>query len=332
MNPDRKRTLVFILVWLVAGFLQLPLMAPFFFPNSHYLEDHLILSSLLYLISAILIFWSVPQRHSLFLFPFMGWIMALLSVMNGTKEKENAPENEIPEELFIPFSLTALTETSRVSQKKRILKEIDLLSLAEVLAGHDIDLIRGAMSRLGEIKTPEAIVLLLQQQLSPSADIRFLATATLTRIKREFEEELESARQEMKKDVAKISARFFMAKRYLAFVQSHLLDQETSSIYRSEAMNHLRFVVQSPTASLEAFWILIDATLEQEQWNESLEVLGLLEKKGGGDPLEIEKRRCLVYYRTRQIRLFLAHIPKLKALGMQDNVWLAALNWWGITT
>jgi len=229
-------------------------------------------------------------------------------------------------------SLLMTIPNSRMILKQRILKELDISSLAEILLGSDMDLIRGAISRLGEIKTSEAIQLIQQEQMNTSSDIRFLATTTLIRVKREFEEELDSAKQEIKKDIKNIQARQLIAKKYLNYAMSHLLDHETSQIYLEEAIDHLKFALDSPLPPLETCWTLIDTLMETGRWDEALLLLDRLEKEGRSEIQEIVKHRCLIFFKTCRFDKLIAELQSLKGKVLDDKSWQSSLHWWGIFT
>ncbi|EKD41926.1 MAG: hypothetical protein ACD_73C00439G0001, partial [uncultured bacterium] len=53
------------------------------------------------------------------------------------------------------------------SHQERVLTELDFMPLADIMEGNDASLKRGAIERLGELKTPEAIQLLMKYRSDP---------------------------------------------------------------------------------------------------------------------------------------------------------------------
>lgn len=310
------------LTWMVAGVLETPFTMLLFIPHLAFLERHPFWSLATHGVASVLLFKTSPRKSWLFLLPFFGWFFALLPLLSDrSKEVQLFPEDEswpLPGQSITPEKLSP-----HIERKERVLQELDFLSLADILRGTDPELKRGAMERLAQLKTPKAIELLLDHRTNPSMEIRFYATSALARVKKEFDEELESAKQEMKKDVYKVSARFLLAKRYVNYARSLLLDPETAASYEREALYHLQFVTQSPYGSEEADWLLVEIYRNREEWDQAFAILG----QGG----RFEESKAMMYYSMRQFDRLVAQLTTMKTTGILEKRWVSIADWWGVS-
>lgn len=214
---------------------------------------------------------------------------------------------------------------------ERIAQETNIMPLAEIMTGTDIALIRGAVDKLSQLRTPEAIRILMEQRRSPIAEVRFFVTSALTRIKNEFDEELESAKRHLKNESYKISARFFLAKQYFNYALSGLLDDRMANSYFHEALEHMNIVIRSHHASVEAAWFMVGLL---KRLGRHAEALTLLDDHFLLRSDEIAKRlkaRADILYETRrfhELREVLAELRPLKPTG-QEAMNSAVFDWWG---
>lgn len=319
------------LTWIGAGLLETPFTMLLFLPHFSFLERHLFWSLVAHGIAFVLLFKTSPRKSWLFLLPFFGWFFALLPLLSdrskevGPMALQLFPEDEswpLPGQPERGQPITPEKLFPNVERKERVLQELDFLSLADILGGADALLKRGAIERLAQLKTPEAIKLLLTHRTDSSMEIRFYATSALARIKKEFDEELESAKQEMKKDIYKVSARFLLAKRYLSYARSHLLDPETEASYEREALHHLQFVTGSPYGSEEANWLLLEIYRNREAWDEAFAILG----QGN----RFEQSKAMMYYAMGQFDQLVAQLSTMKATGILAKEWVPIADWWGV--
>jgi hypothetical protein len=68
---------------------------------------------------------------------------------------------------------------------------------ADILLGRDPTLKRGAVETLARIRTPEAISWILGARTDQDPEVRFYATSTITKLKKDFEAQLRATRQEV---------------------------------------------------------------------------------------------------------------------------------------
>ncbi len=325
----------FFSFWLLAGVLEYP-FPQFFFGKSPFILDQYPLGSfVLHCFSVFLLFWAFPKGNGrpLFLFfpalfPLFGWLAFLgFYFLQRTHDGVAAVSEAISPSFLQKGKIRSMQALPR---QERIFKELDVMPLADILAGIDLDLKRGAIERLAQLKTPEAIDILLECRSDPSSEIRFFATSALTKIKREFDEAIEAARRHMKKDIYKISSRIFLAKVYLQYSRSHLLDVATAQAYEKEALYHLDYCIRTEEKSCEAFEMLIDIYMVHQEWDVALSVLELFERSKKGKLEEIEKIRTQIYYNTGRYPEMLRELSKMRQRGGVDPQWNYLAAYWGL--
>lgn len=193
----------------------------------------------------------------------------------------------------------------KMNAQEKLREELDLQPYADIMAGQDLELKRGAIERLVELKNKEAIKILEKYRSNDSSELRFYILSALHRVRQEFEEELAAAKSEMQKHVYKVSARVYLAKVYLQYIQSGLLDRVTQKTYLEEAAFHLRECLKTEYAHTHAFEVLLEVLSLQKEY--SLAEL-LLEEA-------LQKKWCNSdYYFQKKAELFynLQDYPKLK--------------------
>lgn len=325
----------FVGCWAIAGLLSFPLAAILFFGEGGSLEFALAL----HFLSAVVLFWAVPRGKGwwhmarpwalpvvmmAFLLPGMGWALAGIFFMAGWRHPEaNVPPEERPEAVTLPHV------ADHTTREGRIVKELDFLPLVEILAGGDMDLKRGAIEQLARLKTPEAIRSLLDHRSDSSLEVRYYVNAALARIKKEIDEDLDAARHQIQLDVYKLSARVFLAKTYLHYARSGLLDEGLSRSYEDEALFHLTFVVDSPDATEESFRLLVHCLVANQDWVRATAVIDRAMALKRMSPEEGARHRVEVAYHQHRF----AEIPQeLKAVAKGGHLspdWQTAVLWWG---
>lgn len=213
--------------------------------------------------------------------------------------------------------------------RERILKEMDILPYAEILAGDDYELKRGAIEQLAFLKTAEAMTLLEQYRSDPSADIRFLVTTALARVKKDFEEELHAARENLRKDPHDINERVSLARVYLQYARSKLADVTTAQAFTSEALFHLQFAVLAEEAPVEDFRLLIGIYRETGDWDAVLQLLDMMGKRGKGSREEIAEIRTEAAYETGRFDNVVSALRKGRAEGHLGPKLSPVADWWG---
>lgn len=215
--------------------------------------------------------WAQPFIFPLGWIPFFGWLICIpvFLVAYGKNPLNYIDEDEDAELFQLPLLWRgAFGKHSNIQEK--VLEELDFVPLIDILEGDNPELKRGAIERLGQIRDPEAIRALIQHKSDALPEVRFYISSALTRIKNEFDEELEAAKEQMKKDVYKISARLLLARVYLQYANSDLLDEVASRTYKNEAIYHLEYAVKSDFAKLSSLTLLVECLTAMGQWDRAL--------------------------------------------------------------
>lgn len=329
----------FIVCWLLAGLADFLFLRDFF---GAALNETGILGPLLFhLLGTALIFFSGLRGRtyavlSLFL-PVFGWLMSFVlffaSRLTPPKKEESADIDDL-NNIVMPAKILKSLIKSKKSYRERVISELDFIPLIDIIRGQsDPELKRGAIEKLAQIKTPEAIDILLSLRSDASVEVRFYATSSLSRIKKEFDEQLEAAKQEMKKDVYKTSARLFLAKIYLRYSRSHLLDLVTTKAYEKEALFHLNTCAESDYVRDEDFWLLYEVYSSQKEWEKALQALSRLEARSHqqkNNKQAISQARIEIFYETGQYQLIPEKLSEMLKEGEVTPTWGALANWWGI--
>lgn len=332
----------FLLFWIPAGLLEIPFFLAFTFDSS-FLMNQASLSLGLHLTATVLLFFCEPRGKGWWnperlwarnvaavtaIFPFVGWMaMGLLTFIKKIKPYEVT--TSVEEEMDFGAPARESFTIRNVNKKERILKELDFLPFAEILAGSDTELKRGAIERLVEFRTAGATSLLEKYRSDPSADIRFLVTTALARIKKDFEEELHAARETVQKDTHHIGSRISLARTYLQYARSKLLDATTAKGYMSEALYHLEFSALAEETPAEAFRLLIGIFREQGDWKRVLQILDMMEKRKVETVEKIAEIRLETYHEMGRYGDGLKTLRELRASGLLNAKLSPIADWWG---
>lgn len=336
----------FLLFWLLAGLCEFPFWELFFWPESSTFKTRPEFAASLHGFAALLMFFSKPKGEgwlhplrkgcrtfvflTLFL-PPVGWLNCLVLYYFGIHVPLPSLTWEEDNPAVKKKEMTTLSEKTALSKKERLAMETDIAPLADLIQGEgDAEIRRSAIENLSQIRNPEAIDLLLELRADPSAEIRFYATSALTRIKKDFDEELDAAKMEMKKDVYKVSARIFLAKTYLHYARSHLLDEATAYAYEREALYHLRYAATTPFANEDDFWLMFEIYRSHGEWYKALDTLVTMELREKSDHATLILARCETLFRLGRYGEMKQALEKLQSIDNLPQDKKAAIAWWGI--
>lgn len=357
MLLKRKLPLVprFTIFWLVAMVFEYPfvlsLIAPQFSPPFENLAQTLAL----HLMAAVALLFSLPRAKgwlhrerswpmAFFIFtlflPLFGVIMSGLFFI--AYRETTRPVPVFAEDEFF-FSAGRVIDPADVappagSLEEKVRKNIDFLPLVDILYGEDIALKRGAINKLAELATPEAIRILLAHRGDPSPEVRFFITSALVNTKKRFDEELEAAREAMKQNIDHIPTRLLLAKAYLRYARSGLPNEITQRDYLNEAVYHLRECLAGWQAgpalnavAAEASRLLLEAYEATERWEALIPLIAEMQQRGFISEKEVVKKKLTSLYRSRQFEAFKRELKKMVGRKDIEPEWLAMAHWWGVS-
>lgn len=344
----KKNTPRFLVYFSLAGVLELPFFLGLFTMHHGFLVAEFSLSLAMHLLAAITIFFAQPRGEGWFhherswprafflwviFLPTMGWIAAgvLYLFYSHLRNVESLFSEE--DEFFNAGSerLFFVPQTD-IPLSKRISRGLDFLPLADVMAGENIALKRGAIDNLYRLGNPESISLLLSYRNDPSPDVRFFVTTALTKIKKEFDEELDASRRQMQRDIYKVSSRVFLAKIYLRYAKSGLLDEVTGVGYTDEALHHLHYALDSGYARDEVYWILFDLYYGKKQWSAALEILDRMAASGKVEDKKLLQASIKIFFRQGSYHDLARTLRDLTRIpGVNDEWKSLAIAWAELT-
>ncbi len=282
-----------------------------------------------------------------FFLPVLGLVAGL--VYRLSTHQDSSP-NLLVEDIF--FEGSKRTHQNDLQEPllttTRIAQELSLHPLSDIMVDQDLVLKRGAIEKLTLLGTPDAIETLLQYRSDPSPEVRFYVTSSLTRLKKNFQDQLEAARVEMKKDVSRLSVRILLARLYFQYVGTGLLDVMTAKKYFAESLYHLEYIlthIDSPAPGsadehyfTEASRLLLDflqyllknsALMDTAGHKEKIRaMIAGMRQKELLPKSDIIKLKILFHYHWKEFAQVAQCFDSLAKEGTVEPEWLAALHWW----
>lgn len=328
----------FLVLWTLAGGAEFPLMANFLeigkYPTAVAWGGHLA--------AAVLAVFAVIHWDGLFNFSqrwtwwIVLWVLLLPGaglvfggILVGAGWKSFIPKAADDEgELAVSTSIV-LPKLAEMSSA-RIAQELDFVPLVEILAGDDINLKRGAVEQLARLRTPDAIQVLMAHRSDPSMEMRFYVNSSLVRIKKEFDEALEAARYQMRMDTDSVADRLNLARIYLLYVKSSLLDSDLMTTYENEAILHLTFVLNSKAPTRDAAQMLIQDQIQLRAWDPAETAVQKSHDLKLISDAEMAEYQAEILYSRRQ---FGKVADALRSISRETSLpadWQSTLLWWGV--
>lgn len=335
------RRVRFLVLWILAGGAEFPLMWNLVggggYPVAMAWGGHLL--------AAVLASLGVVRWHGLaglsqrwtgwvlvwtLLLPGAGWLFAGILVLGGWGALD--PHEAVTEEDELVSAQTIDLPRPSEASSARIAREMDFVPLVEILAGDDMNLKRGAVEQLTRLRTPEAIAVLMSHRSDPSMEMRFYVNASLARIKKELDESLDAARYQMHMESDSVADRLNLAKVYLQYARSGLLDADLVNAYEKEAILHLNFVLNSVAPTTEAAELLISHLLQKRDWFmaeasiQKASALALI-----SDLAAAEYQAEMLFARGQFGKVADVLRPYHDAPSLSAD-WKTTLLWWGVGT
>lgn len=262
------------------------------------------------------------------LLPGAGWVFGGILVAVGWRVRD--PDKILTEEDALAVSPSVVPTKPDEMPTARIAKELDFVPLVEVLASDDINLKRGAIEQLSRLRTPEAIQVLMAHRSDPSMEMRFYVNSSLVQIKREFDEALDAARNQMRMDVDNVAGRLNLAKIYLLYAASGLLDSDLMMAYEGEAIFHLTYVLNSNAPTRESAQMLIGYQIRIRDWAQAEETVQKARNLKLIDDAEMAEYQAEILYSRRQFNKIGDALRTIPSWAPLSADWKTSLLWWGV--
>lgn len=220
-------------------------------------------------------------------------------------------------------------EGPSLSHQELVAHHLDFVPLADILAGDDLNLKRGAVDKLAQLATPEAIAMLLVRRGDPVPEVRFYVTSALTRIKKNMDEELEEAKRHVQSPGEEALSRLMLAKSYFRQIRSGLIDAATVEAFAAECDHHLEKSSESGGIAIEALSLLAETRRYRGAWRQANAALEQLAATPGSDALAVAKKRIEIAYESADYPSVVAGLKSLAGTVTDDPSWSAALYLWG---
>ncbi len=328
-ETENKRWGYFFIAWLVSGLLQFFFFRFLFFKE---LNNSSIMAMLATHLGACLVYFILTEEKSkkrgkvwplqfFFLSFFLPGINLIFLPFLWAQKTEGHTFNSYAEEFQNDLILNKIKWNKKINIQEQLREALDIEPYADILAGQDLDLKRGAIERLVELKNKDSIALLEKYRSSDSSELRFYVLSALHRVRQDFEEELAAAKLEMQHHFYKVSARVYLAKVYFQYVQSGLLDKNTQDTYLHEAVFHLRECLKSDYAHVHAFETLFEILNFQKKYLLAQELLEeALKSKWCNSDFYFQKKVELFFNLQEYARLkkFISDFP-LAQLQSKDS-------------
>ncbi len=349
---DTKNQVQIFLAIALAGTLEGPLTALIFVKNpatlplSFLVTPHTAL--FLHMLAGLILFFLPPKEEGflhhqrlwgrLFLsfglfFPVFGWLIGLAIYLFYVPPKDTQAIFE-HDPVFEDDQLSVLElpepAISKNEQRQRLIEAVDLMPLADILATQDSDLKRGAVEKLTQLASPEAIAVLQDHRSTPQPEVRFYIITALTRIKKDMEEEIEAVRSALKKDPSNTNLRLAASRTYLKLAKSGLADDAARSILTNEAIYQLEASLIDPKAPCAIFELIADIHADKAKWTEALATIDQWLEHPLADGTAAMKKRIAIAYQAGQYKQVTSSLKTLVDSGESDPRWQAAAFLWGV--
>jgi len=350
MTDIKNRLQIFMAIGL-AGALEWPLTAFIFAKDPIGLLPSFLTSPhkafFLHIAASLILFFLAPKAESFFhhqrlwgrlflsfgfFLPVFGWLLCLALYLFYVPPKdtqkifEHDPVFEDDQLSVLELPEPAISEND---QRQRLLDAVDLMPLADILATQDSDLKRGAVEKLAQLASPEAIAVLQYHRSTPQPEVRFYIIAALTRCKKDMEEEIEAIRSALKKDPTNTGFRLSAARAYLKLAKSGLTDDMARANLTNEAAYQLEACRQDPEAPCAIFELIASIYADKAKWAEALATIDQWLDHPLADVSAAMKKRIIIFYQAGYYPQVTASLKVLLSSGERDAHWQAAAFLWG---
>ena len=149
--------------------------------------------------------------------------------------------------------------------------EVDIHPIADILAGDDMGMKRGAVNLLRRIGSSDAVKLLRKSLSDENAEVRFYAHTALTRLEEDYAETLEKARFKVERyDSAQSHAE--LASTCRIYAQSGLPEINMREQSMDEACTHWRIATEKSPDNMNFRLRLAEVYAERGHFSDALKI------------------------------------------------------------
>ncbi|CCO24107.1 hypothetical protein [Maridesulfovibrio hydrothermalis] len=190
--------------------------------------------------------------------------------------------------------------------------EVDIHPIADVLAGSDMGMKRGAVNLLRRIGSAEAVKLLRKSLSDENAEVRFYSHTALTRLEEDYARSIEKSRFKAEKyDSAQSHAD--LAGVYRNYARSGLPEVNMQEQSMLQSCEHWKIATEKDPGNTDFLMRLAEVYIESRQFSEAIKIY----KEAEADPeLEMESRLgvCRAFFEMGNFISLFQEVQKLQSL------------------
>ena len=177
---------------------------------------------------------------SLTLLPFFGSLLILTTLtylVFVKKDKKMAFSVEDMEADMYQFFEFEKPERSEEELGETLARALEIEPYVDILKGHDTELKKGALNKLSEIVDPNSVKIMRIALHDDNAEVRLMASKSLSKIEETINNELVSAIERVNKEPRNIDARNSLGTVYYRYASLNLHDESSQHFHLQNALN-----------------------------------------------------------------------------------------------
>ncbi|MFH2202688.1 MAG: HEAT repeat domain-containing protein [Elusimicrobiota bacterium] len=332
----------FILLWLLAGLLEAPLLAlmlgwPSTIPAWAGVLMHILAAGLVFLAPPREKGYFRHTRHwgeslgivTLFL-PGIGWCLSGWVVLTNSKapyDKEAYIFEDEAEEEVNPLAGLG----SQEALQGELADALDVIPAVDALLSNVPGLKRGAIETLARIQSPEAISWLHKARGDDDPEVRFYATTALTRLNHDFDTAIRAAEREVYKNPGELPPQIALQRVRYEYACSGMLEEEAREGLLLECRARLTTMFERVPEAARLLY-LVERRLDSER---AFSMLDYLEKEMPEQFRRWTKERAELLFSLGRygdaravLRGRLERVAVTDAETVEDREWNSTLLWW----
>lgn len=232
-----------------------------------------------------------------------------LRYMKSQGLAEEYKEKSFEDEVFnveVPTDITSF-----------LLDEIDVHPIADILAGEDVPMKRGAVNLLRRIGSAEAVALLRKSLSDSNAEIRFYAHTALTRLEEDYVRQIEDSRFKAERfERPKSYAELAMT--YRNYARSGLPETSMQQYYLQKSCEAWEKALEKDPVNLEYRLKLAEEYADSGRYDESVKIY---RNTALNPEAEMESRLgiCRAYFEQGDYESFFREVDDLRARPVPEG-------------
>jgi len=250
----------------------------------------------------------------------IGFVIWLTYQIQGHQKREEEAEGETDVGLS-PFPWLVSSDHAAV------LEALDFEPLVDLLQGDNIDLKRGAIERLEQERSREAVAQLDALRKDHDMEVRFYATTSLTRIKKDFDSELSAIQERVKKNPKDVVAQLDWAEVFIRYATILPFNQEMRESFFQEIIGIFERVLKLSPKNVRAREGLMTIYELKKDWKMAIEEADCL-KSLEPENFRWVKKRTEFHYALGQWHDMKKDMRLGMAFRTREDQFFSQARWW----